>query len=219
MVKEPFNAEEYEAILKRVNQLKSRVALDSGPEQDNAKRLLERLLKRLEDYKETHDAPRSARTQNGNPDHTQQQARANPNPQQCRTPEQMYEEFGILYLIFGGTYETQIYGHCYKLVFVRKAPDDEPAFYRVHAKLYEDGKLICNNIIVGFWPWDYGGTRCEDMEFGIYDKGYIKDAPYMEISCKLRDIWNYFFDHLTRLEGRSSRHVGSSTTSLMHKKW
>lgn len=206
MQKEPFDACEYESICKRIQQLESRVKLDRGPEQDNAKRLLKKLLEKLEEYKKTHSVPQNARRTEKTASYTPHN-RTYGTGYHDRTPEQMYEEFGVLYLIFGEMYKTYIYGHHYKLEFVKRAEDQEPAFYRVHAKLYEDEEMICDDIIVGFWPWNCGGTRCEDMEFAIYDRGYKRGAPYIEISCCLRDVWNYFFDHQTRLEGVNSRYA------------
>ena len=57
MKKQRFNPEEYSKLKHRVEALQSRVRLDSGPEQETAKKLLDKVEKKLKSYEETHEIP------------------------------------------------------------------------------------------------------------------------------------------------------------------
>lgn len=58
MKKQQFNPKEYAKLMHRVEALQSRVKLDSGPEQETAKRLLAKVEVKLKSYEETHEIPR-----------------------------------------------------------------------------------------------------------------------------------------------------------------
>ena len=117
-----------------------------------------------------------------------------------RSEEEMINDIGILYAIFGSTYQTALNYHIYKIRF-KKQTTKEGAFYRVYSDIYEDNIRICKDIIIGFWPFHFGDDRCGDMEiasmnrdaFEKYHNGCI--SIYVRLLDGLMDIWNFYFDN------------------------
>lgn len=62
MQKEQFDQEKYASLKRRVEALQSRVELDIGPEQEQAKRLLVKLEEKLRTYEATHEIPKQTTT-------------------------------------------------------------------------------------------------------------------------------------------------------------
>lgn len=121
-----------------------------------------------------------------------------------RSEAEMIKDLGILYAIFGSTYQAALNYHVYKIRF-KKQIDKDGAFYRVYSDIYEDNIRICKDIIIGFWPSRFGDDRCGDMEFGTmnsnaiekYNNGHI--GLYIRLLDGLMDIWNFYFDNQNAL--------------------
>lgn len=117
-----------------------------------------------------------------------------------RSEAEMVNDLGILYAIFGTTYQTTLNYHVYKIRFKKQTTKDG-AFYRVYSDIYEDNIRICKDIIIGFWPFHYGDDRCGDMEFASmnsisvekYNHGCL--SLYVTLLDGLKDIWNFYFDN------------------------
>ena len=60
MSNQQFDREEYAKLKHRTEALKSRIELDTGAEQEEAKRLLAKFLKKIEKYENDHNIPKSA---------------------------------------------------------------------------------------------------------------------------------------------------------------
>ena len=213
MKKQQFNPEEYVKLKHRVEALRSRVKLDSGPEQETAIRLLAKVEKRLKEYEKTHEIPAQdpedySTTINFDFDNFYWDSADRKSYQgdqsyheDTRSEEEIINDLGILYAIFGSTYQTVLNYHVYKIRFKRQATKDG-AFYRVYSDIYEDNNRICQDIIIGFWPYHFGDDRCGDMEFASmsnrstkkYDNGC--SVLYITLIEGLKDIWNFYFDNL-----------------------
>lgn len=117
-----------------------------------------------------------------------------------RSEEEMINDLGILYTIFGSTYKTALNYHIYKIRF-KKQTNKEGAFYRVYADIYEDNFRICKDIIIGFWPFYFNDDKCGDMQFATYDSRNIEKYDngcsylYVKLLDGLKDIWNFYFDN------------------------
>ena len=117
-----------------------------------------------------------------------------------RSEAEMANDLGILYAIFGSTYQTILNYHVFKIRFKKKIDDNKGAFYRVYSDIYEDDIRICKDIIIGFWPFRFGDDRCGDMEFACmsryatekYNNGC--SMLYTKLLNGLKDIWNQYFD-------------------------
>lgn len=116
-----------------------------------------------------------------------------------RTEDEMINDLGILYTIFGSTYRTVLNYHIYKIRF-KKQVDKKEAFYRVRADIYEDDIRICKDITIGFWPFGWGDDRCGDMEFSSMSRDATEkynngcSTFYTKLLEGLMEIWNLYFD-------------------------
>lgn len=232
MKKQQFNPEEYSKLKHRVEALQSRIKLDSGPEQETAKRLLNKVEKKLKSYEELHEIPRqqtenySTTTSfnfenffrnekvvnysrqsyynenvcNSNLKHHVHFEDDNNYHEDTRSEAEMINNLGILYAIFGTTYQTTLNYHLYKIRF-KKQKSEAGAFYSVYSDIYEDDIKICDDIIIGFWPFRFGDDRCGDMEFASMNRNSIKkynngcNCLYVKLLEELKNIWNFYFDN------------------------
>lgn len=232
MKKQQFNLEEYSKLKHRIEALQSRVKLDFGPEQETAKRLLAKIERKLKLYEETHEIPvaenysttvqfdiwddsvyQSTTTQHHNDKNTW-----NPNPnfkwqvhfgeatsyhEDTRSEAEMINDLGMLYAIFGSTYQTVLNYHRYKIRF-KKQTAKQKAFFRVYADIYEDDIRICQDVIIGFWPFRFDDDRCGDMQLSN-DEDSIKkynngcSSLYIKLLEGLKDRWNFYFDNQSDL--------------------
>lgn len=121
-----------------------------------------------------------------------------------RTEEEMVNDLGVLYAIFGSTYQTVLNYHVFKIRF-KKQIDKKGAFYRVRSDVYEDNIRICKDINIGFWPFRYGDDKCGDIEFSSmsrdaeekYNNGC--SILHSKLTEGLMDIWNLYFDDQSSL--------------------
>lgn len=221
-----FDPKEYANLKRRIQALEDRIALDTGNEQAQAKKLLPKLLKKLEDYEKQYQIPKQPEVQSTNIHTSSWDFYSGENTynfkiyvyseepggdyqEDTRSEAEMLHDLGILYAIFGSTYQTVLNYHVYKIRF-KKQTTREHAFYRVYSDIYEDNVRICKNVIIGFWPYHLGDDKCGDMEFSCtdytsvakYANGY--NLLYKTLLDGLMDIWNMYFDtspSLPRLPG------------------
>lgn len=238
MKKQQFNPEEYAKIKHRVDALKSRVRLDIGSEQDVAKRLLTKVEKKLKQYEATHEISNqftgdySTTTnytfydENVN---NRKQAFRNADVDyrsDSRSEEEMIKDLGVLYAIFGSTYQTILNYHVYKIRFQKLVKRDESAFCQTYADIYEDDIRICDNIIIGFWPYHSGDDRCGDMQLAAMDAHAIKKynefygGLYTTLLDELMDLWNTYFDEgiQLKLTGSEMYYIESNYQDSIHIK-
>lgn len=110
-----------------------------------------------------------------------------------RSEAEMINDLGILYAIFGSTYQTALNYHVYKIRFKRQTSKNG-AFYRVYSDIYEDNIRICKDIIIGFWPFNFGDDRCGDMQFASMSSDSIEKynngctSLYVTLLDGLKDI-------------------------------
>lgn len=250
MEKKQFNPEEYAKLKHRVEALQSRVRLDVGSEQDVAKRLLVKVEKKLKQYETTHEIPKQfagnySTTTNSsfkdfagynqvhkNCSYYNEKGR-NQNfygsnvkyQNDTRSEKEMIDNLGVLYAIFGSTYQTVLNYHVYQIRFKKQTTLDEDAFYQAYADIYEDEVRICEDVIIGFWPWSLGDDRCGDMQFAAMNADSIKKydtfvGVYLGLLNELKDIWNLYFDEGTNLKltGPVVNYIESSCQSPVDNK-
>jgi len=248
---QPFNPREYADLKHRVELLQSRIELDVGPEQEQAKRLLVKMEKKLRAYEQTHDIPKE---EPKNPNissskdfwnffwdtisrEANQTQNSYPKPawnpmdfkdgktyyDDPRTADELVRDLGILYAIFGSTYQTVLNYHVFKIRFRKRLENNCGAFYRVSADIYEDDLRICTGINIGFWPAHYDDDQCGDMEFSLperecsekYNNGC--SIVYTKLLEGLKDMWNqYFADQIPMLTGQVSNALEKSTMPQSH---
>lgn len=236
MNKQRFNPVEYANLKHRIEALQSRVKLDSGPEQETAKRLLAKVIEKLKLYEATHEIPKHQEEDysttfdfeesfingrehysNSRNYHNENAWEANSNfeddknyYEDTRSEAEMISDLGILYAIFGSTYQTTLNYHVYKIRFKKQTIKEDEfnriyskngAFYRVYSDIYEDNIRICTDVIIGFWPFNLGKDRCGDMEFSGRNSNSIEkynngcSGLYVTLLDGLKDIWNFYFDN------------------------
>lgn len=234
MKKQQVNPEEYNKLKHRVEALQSRAKLDSGPEQETAKRLLAKVEKKLKSYEETHEIPKQhiedystttsfdfedsfgnekAYSDSSQSYHNENAWDSNPNfkghvhfeydknyYEDTRTEAEMINDLGILYAIFGSTYQTALNYHVYK-IRLKKQTTKDGAFCRVYSDIYEDNIRICKDIILGFWPSNFEDDRCGNVVFSVTETKLIEKyhngcwSLYVRLLVRLRDTWNFYFDN------------------------
>jgi len=217
MSKKPFDKDRYIYLYHRVNELMKRLKLDFGPERETTMKLLKILDKKLCDFLNECNIPKRYYKQlNELKDFSKEvvstssfsfwEALKEGNVSQhdyCdddgRSEESMINDLGVIYAIFGSTYETYINYHVYVVRFKRQT-DKEQAFFRVYVDIYEDGTLICDDVIIGFWPYHQGDSFCGDMQFSSMDAESIKKYDngcthiYKKITWELKNLWNSYFE-------------------------
>lgn len=244
MKDQQFDVQEYSKLKHRVEQLKSRVELDRGPEQETARRLLLKIQKKLKKYEETHNIPNYTsddynttnsqsytNTKKQNTGFTSKwnsyqnfnahsyQKQNDQYSKDTRIEADIIRELGIIYMIFGSTYQTLLNYHIYKIRFKRKT-HDQGSFARVYSDIYEDDIRICEDVIIGFWPLKYGDDRCRDIEFSSMHNYCIKkydngcSVLYEKLINELKDIWNTYFDEqsdVPLLSGKIDNYLETGT--------
>lgn len=121
--------------------------------------------------------------------------------EETRSVDELIRDLGVLYLIFGSTYQTYFNYHVYKVRFLKEI-ENNGAFFRVKANIYEDDKLICKGIQIGFWPFHSGDDRVRDMEWSAKDNVFKKyderSTPtrvfIVKILKEMQELWNSYFD-------------------------
>lgn len=143
-----------------------------------------------------------------------------------RNEEEIINDLGILYAIFGSTYQTILNYHVFKIRF-KKQTAKEGAFYRVYSDIYEDNIRICKDVIIGFWPFRIGDDRCGDMQFSIMNSNSIEKYDngcsilYNKLLDELMNIWNFYFDNqmsVPRLNGTVINYIESSCQKSSNNK-
>ena len=233
MAKLRFNKEEYKGLKHRLQKLQSRVELDKGPEHETAVRLLEQIKKKLKNYEETHEIPEfvdsdtmsetaTVKTTTSNSykefwetyeayenegtksAFSQTTEKQQMYQEETRTEERLVRDLGVLYTIFGSTYCTLLNYRTFKIRFQNQIEKQE-AFYRVIADIYEDDICIAKGVLIGFWPFRFGDTRCGDMQFAIWSSSAVTKYNdgciwlYLTLLDELKEIWNDYFDNNTLL--------------------
>ncbi len=257
MQKLQFDPKEYKRIKHRKEQLEKQIENRvPGNERDIAKRLLEKVSKRLKEYEKTHDIPVSladsadsvyttnsinyrdfmnnTQTSDWNPTeenfkfkwHVHFEEDLNYHEEK-RSEEELTEKLGILYLIFGSTYQTYFNYHIYKTRLINQV-EKSAAFMRVKANVYEDDILICKEITIGFWPMHYGDDRVGDMEWSVDDstktfKKYTNGcALYLnKILREMQDLWNSYFDEVQKvplIAGKNDYHNNIATSMTKERR-
>ena len=199
MTKEQLD--KYRAMKHRIEQLRQRVSLDTGYEAETAKKLLDRLLEKLARFEKANnikpdtDSNTQSHTPNNNFTYREPDFMGD-----NRTEEQLMDDLGIIYAIFGRIYKKSFNYHEYTIHFKRLAESEKEVFCRVYADIYEDAMLIANNIVIAFCPYHHGDTICGDMGFSSYSENSFKkyiingsSVLYHYLIDDLKDIWNYYF--------------------------
>ena len=129
--------------------------------------------------------------------------------------DELIKDLGILYLIFGSTYQTYFNYHIYKVRFLKQI-EKKGAFFRVKANIYEDDELICKGIQIGFWPFHKGDDKVGDMEWSAKDNKVFKkyderSTPtrvfLVKILKEMQELWNSYFDEeVEKLPDKSQKY-------------
>lgn len=201
MTKEQLD--KYRGMKHRIEQLRQRVSLDTGYEAETAKKLLDRLLEKLALFEKTNSIEPDTDSNTQSNAQNSKSTYHEPEPdfmEDNRTDEQLMDDLGIIYAIFGRFYKKTFNYHEYTIHFIRLAENEAEAFCRVHANIYEDAMLIANNIVIKFSPFHHGDTICGDMGISSYSengfKKYMRNGSsvlYQYLISDLKDIWNYYF--------------------------
>lgn len=123
--------------------------------------------------------------------------------EEFRSEDELFRDIGVLYLIFGSTYQTYVNYHIYKVRFLKKL-EPNGAFMRVRVNVYEDDILICREIVIEFWAFRRGDDFVGDMNCSIFNydsmrkynnggRGYLH-----KIMWEMKDLWNSYFEEAKR---------------------
>lgn len=212
----------YRSMKHRIEQLKQRVSLDSGFEAETAKKLLDRLLEKLAQFEKANSIePDTDSNTRSNAQNNKFTYREPDFMGDNRTEEQLMDDLGIIYAIFGQIYKKSFNYHDYTIHFIKLAENEDEAFCRVYANIYEDSMLIANNIVIAFWPFHHGDTICGDMGISSYsERGFIRymrngsSLLYHHLVSDLKDIWNYYFGLVPlRIEAKADSEMQRALTA------
>lgn len=233
-MKRPFDKKRYIYLYHRVTELMKRLKLDFGPERETTEKLLQSLVKKLNEFLNEHNIPRTYYEQLEQlKDLSKEVGRTSSLSfwenfgdetkfdfieNEDQSEEELLNDLGIIYAIFGNTYETYINYHVYVVRFKRQA-DKGPAFFQVYVDIFEDGKRICDDVIIGFWPYHLGDTFCGDMQFSSMDPDSIMKYNngcmhiYSKITRELQNLWNsYFRGPYITIPEFTGKHASQNTT-------
>ena len=220
MTKEQLD--KYRAMKHRIEQLRQRVSLDTGYEAETAKKLLDRLLEKLARFEKANSIePDTDSNTQSNAQNNKFTYREPDFMGDNRTEEQLMDDLGIIYAIFGRFYKKTFNYHEYTIHFKRLAESEKGAFCRVYADIYEDAMLIANDIVIEFWPFHHGDTICGDMGISSYsERGFIRymrngsSLLYQYLVSDLKDIWNYYFGLVPlRIEAKADHEMQKALTA------
>ncbi len=220
--------EEYLRAKKRAQKLKERLDRSDPSEAKEdlrvARKLLDRILRKIEEYKKTNNIDSNSKYDSDNT--TANFTYHEPEPdfmEDNRTDEQLMDDLGIIYAIFGRFYKKNFNYHEYTVHFKRLCESHYECFCRVSADIYEDSILIAYNIEIAFWPLNHGDTICGDMGISSRSENgfrkYITNGSsvlYQHLLYDLKDIWNYYFG-LVPLRLEANAHEMKKTLSATER--
>ena len=219
MTKEQLD--KYLAMKHRIEQLRQRVSLDTGYEAETAKKLLDRLLEKLARFEKANNIkPDTDSNTQSNAPNNNFTYREPDFMGDNRTEEQLMDDLGIIYAIFGRIYKKSFNYHEYTIHF-QKLRERGESFCQVYADIYEDAMLIANNIVIEFWPFHHGDTICGNMGISSYsERSFIKymrngsSLLYQYLISDLKDIWNYYFGLVPlRIEAKADHEMQKALTA------
>ena len=217
--------EEYLRAKKRAQKLKARLDRSDPSEAKLdlkvARKLLDRILKKIVEYEKTNNI-------DPNNEYNSASSTANftyhePEPdfmEDNRTDEQLMDDLGIIYAIFGRNYKKTFNYHEYTIHF-QKLRERGESFCQVYADIYEDAMLIANNIVIEFWPFHHGDTICGEMGISsCSERNFIRymrngsSLLYQYLISDLKDIWNYYFGLVPlRIEAKADHEMQKALTA------
>ena len=195
--------EEYSRAKKRAQKLKERLDRSDPSEAKEdlrvARKLLTRILKKIEESeKDNHINPNTENSSDSTTAKFTYRNEANFRDDN-RSDEQLMDDLGIIYAIFGRIYKKTFNYHDYIIHFLKQCEKGN-SFCSVLVDIYEDSTLIAKNIVLSFWPCHFGDTICGDMGFSSYSENSFKkyiingsSVLYHYLVDNLKDIWNYYF--------------------------
>ena len=219
MTKEQLD--KYRAMKHRIEQLRQRVSLDTGYEAETAKSLLDRLLEKLARFEKANNIkPDTDSNTQSNAPNNNFSYREPDFMSDNRTEEQLMDDLGIIYAIFGRNYKKTFNYHEYTIHF-QKLRERGESFCQVYADIYEDAMLIANNIVIEFWPFHHGDTICGEMGISsCSERNFIRymrngsSLLYQYLISDLKDIWNYYFGLVPlRIEAKADHEMQKALTA------
>ena len=132
--------------------------------------------------------------------------------------EDKLRRLGIIYVIFG---ENMKFGtflvHFLETIKLEK---DDWEFCKVKCDIFENDRIVCHNVVISFWPFNYGDSVCGDMNFAIYGDGRIYEyngangyAHYKPLTDYMKYLWNgYFSNNKPRLTKGYDGYFGFNQT-------
>ena len=189
---------ERENTERRAQMLRERIKLDRGPEQETARRLLAKIEKKLAYYGKQNNSLEEEITDDIYVDLEDYLKYYHYHKEERHLKCQREDELKKEYEVFGKTYQTILNYHILTVVFKRTA-ERQQALERVYADIYEDGNIICEDVIIGFWKINLKSKICDNVEMTITNSQKIKRynngcSDVFDILLeRLKNIWNCHF--------------------------
>ena len=189
---------ERENTERRAQMLRERIKLDRGPEQETARRLLAKIEKKLAYYGKQNNSLEEEITDDIYVDLEDYLKYYHYHKEERHLKCQREDELKKEYEVFGKTYQTILNYHILTVVFKRTA-ERQQALERVYADIYEDGNIICEDVIIGFWKINFKSKICDNVEMTITNSQKIKrynngcSDVFDVLLERLKNIWNCHF--------------------------
>jgi len=118
--------------------------------------------------------------------------------------EELSQKLGVIYLIFGPSYEEVFSFHTYRIEFLYIKPNcNEACIMTVMANFYEGDVLLLKDAKVEFWKGYSDSTEIDDMGLAFncdMSKYHHHSHWFCKLSYSLAETWNKYFRDVPMLE-------------------
>jgi len=207
-VNENQENEKVKSLKHRIYMLKQRIELqEKGPEVDISRKILSKLEAEYEILKKDEDVfiPEATGIKRLND----------------AEERKMLQKIGVLYWIFGPTYEETVSYKRYRIEFLQLLPNDKldmGCLMRVKVHIYEnDQPFMMKDVVLEFWKGWSDSTEIDDIGISCNDRDikYNNCHWFLKIEYSLAKTWNKYFKPIPLMEAKQSGLLEASETRYL----
>lgn len=121
------------------------------------------------------------------------------------TEEDLYQRLGLIYLIFGPSYEETFSYHTYRIEFLYLSPKpDNFCVMTVVADIFEDDQLLSHLAYIDFWKEHPDDNVVTDIGISYWDDSIHTKYKhhfhwFSKLAVSLAQTWNQYHRNISRL--------------------
>lgn len=125
--------------------------------------------------------------------------------------EELSQKLGVIYWIFGSSYEEIVSFKRYRIEFLQLLPHDElncRCLMRVKVHIYEnDNPFMMKDVVIEFWKGWNDSTEVDDIGISSNDtdEKYNNFHWFQKIAYTLAKTWNKYFQTIPLIEAKQAR--------------